>query len=87
MPIKVKFLWVYSARYLQSLHRWPYENHISYMIGEKVYTGDVVIDLIKPINPILNFWSMSFGMVLGRILNRGILLVAVFSPFLLKICG
>jgi len=70
---------------ISQLVRILYENHISYMIGEKVYTGDVAIDLIKPINPILNFWSTSFGMVLGRILNRGILLIAVFFPFLLKI--
>lgn len=57
-----------------------YTNGISTLIGSKVTTGDFVIDLIKPVNPILTYWSTSFSTNIAKLLNRGIPLILVFLP-------
>jgi len=62
-----------------------YTNNISSLIGDKVTSGDFVIDLIKPISPLAVFWSTSFGEIIANVLNRGIPVLIVFFPVLLTI--
>lgn len=59
-----------------------YENRITAMIGDKITTGDFAIDLIKPANPVLTFWSTSLGAVLASLLIKGTPILLIFSPML-----
>ncbi len=62
-----------------------YINNISDRIGAKVRSGDFVIDLIKPANPVFTFWSTSVGITTSNMIIRGIPLLLIFLPVIIKL--
>jgi ABC-2 type transport system permease protein len=60
-------------------------NNISNLIGGKVMTGDFVMELLKPVNPLVTFWSTALGTNIARLLNRGVPLALLFSPYLMNL--
>lgn len=62
-----------------------YTDNISYMVGDRVTSGDFVIDLIKPANPIITFWSTSVGTIMANMMIKGVPLIIFFFPILSRI--
>ncbi len=60
-------------------------NNISARIGDKVTSGEFAVDLLKPVDPTLSFFSTSLGTTLAQLVNRGLLVILAFSPFLTRI--
>jgi ABC-2 type transport system permease protein len=58
---------------------------ITESLGNKIISGDFIIDLIKPINLIFTLWSSSLGMVSATLINQCSLLIAIFMPILIKL--
>jgi ABC-2 type transport system permease protein len=59
-------------------------NNISTRIGDKVTSGEFAVDLLKPVDPTLSFFSTSLGTTLAQLVNRGLIVIIAFSPFLVR---
>jgi ABC-2 type transport system permease protein len=55
-------------------------NTITGRIGDRVYRGDLAVDLIRPGSPMAVLWSASFGESVSSVVIRGLPVLVVFSP-------
>ena len=55
---------------------------IAYNIGEKVASGDFVIDLIRPLNIFTMSWQMELADIFSGFLFRGLPVIIIYSPLL-----
>ena len=79
----------YMTRYtiVSSIIAMFYTRGIAYRIGEKVSSGDFVIDLIRPINFFSMSWQMEFADICTNFIMRGLPVILIYSPFLVINAG
>lgn len=82
-PAMVRYMTAYVvlARLLASL----YQDKISNMIGDKVYNGSFVVDLIKPIHSVVAYVGAGLGDTLAELVTRGLPMLLIFFPTLLDV--
>lgn len=61
-----------------------YCKNITKQIGNKVATGDFVLDLIKPVNIFIMAWQMELANMITQLILRGIPVIVVFSYYLIR---
>lgn len=67
--------YVVLSQFIRIMHK----NDISSKIGYNVASGNFVIDLIKPVDTNMTYWSMSMGTMLADIFTMGLPILLIFS--------
>lgn len=76
-PAKRTYMTAYVV--LSTVINFFYYGNVAKYVEAKVRSGDLAVDLLRPVNPITVFWSIALGNILSSLALRGLPILLVFS--------